>query len=68
MKRASYRQAIQWIADNDSSGDDLTEEECGSLVSAVLVADIFDVPSDKVGADIYQARKKKSQVMAMIWR
>lgn len=31
MKRASYREAVQWIADNDSGGDNLTEEECGFL-------------------------------------
>jgi hypothetical protein len=60
MKRASYRDAIEWIAGNDSAGDHdaLDPEAAGSLVSSVLVADIFDVPSDKVGADIVRVRKK----------
>jgi hypothetical protein len=58
MKRASYRDAIDWIARNDGAGDAdaLDARECGSLLSAVLVADIFDVPSDKVGADIARRR------------
>jgi hypothetical protein len=60
VKRASYREAIAWISDNDSGGDAdaLDPEVAGSLVSAVLVADIFDVPSEKVGADIVRYRKK----------
>lgn len=58
MKRASYREAIRWIAENDSSGDDLSEEECGELVTSVLVAEIFDVDSDKVGRDVFKAREK----------
>lgn len=60
MKRASYRDAVDWIANNDSAGDPdaLDAEAAGSLVSAVLVADIFEVPSDKVGADIVRRRRK----------
>ena len=59
MKRASYRDAIDWIAQNDSAGEDdaLDPEAAGSLVSAVLVADIFRVPSEKVGADIVRRRR-----------
>lgn len=62
MKRASYRQAIQWIAINDSAGDELTEDDCGSLVSAVMVADLFDVPLCEVGAAIYKARCRASEI------
>ena len=60
MKRASYREAINWIAENDSAGDDdaLDPDTAGSLVSSVLVADIFDVPSEKVGRDIVAQRRK----------
>lgn len=64
MKRASYREAVQWIAANDSAGDELTEEDCGGLVSSVLVADIFDVPSDKVGADVYKARQRNADQLS----
>jgi hypothetical protein len=58
MKRASYRAAIRFIAMNDSAGDDLTVEDCGSLVTAVLVAEIFDVDSDTVGKDIDRKRRQ----------
>jgi hypothetical protein len=59
MKRASYRDAVDWVAQNDSPGDDNAgdPEICGSLVSAVLVADIFDVTTKKVGEDIAARRK-----------
>lgn len=60
MKRASYRDAIAWIALNDSGGDDdaLDELAVGSLVSSVLIADLFDVPQEKVGRDVVRYRKK----------
>lgn len=59
MKRASYRQAIDWVAQNDSAGDSdaLDVDAVSYLVSSVLVADIFDVPCDKVGKDIVRRRK-----------
>lgn len=61
MKRASYREAIQWIALNDSAADDdaLDPIKVGELVSSVLVADIFDVPSEKVGADVVRERRRE---------
>ncbi len=55
--RGSYRKAIQWIADNDESGVEMTPEECGELVTACLVAEIFGVSFEKVGRDIFRARK-----------
>lgn len=61
MKRASYRDAIRWIADNDSGADDgaLDPVIVAELVSSVLVADLFDVPSAKVGADVVRERLKQ---------
>lgn len=60
MKRASYREAIAWIALNDSAADDdaLDPLVAGTLVSSILIAEIFDVNSDKVGADIVKYREK----------
>lgn len=60
MKRASYKEAIDWIARMDSGGDDDADdpEVVSALVTAILVAEIFDVDSDKVGADIVRRRKK----------
>lgn len=58
MKRASYRDAIEWIALNDSVGDDGSNDPVivSSLVSSILVADLFDVPSIKVGEDVVKKR------------
>ena len=63
MKRASYREAIAWIAMNDSAGDDdaLDPKAAGSLITSCLVADIFGIDQDKVGADVVKYRRKESQ-------
>lgn len=60
MKRASYTEAIYWIAHNDSAGDHGANDPqiVSELVTAVLVADVFDVPSDKVGRDIVRVRQR----------
>lgn len=60
MKRASYREACAWIALNDSAGegvDAFDPEQVQYLVSSVLVADIFNVESVKVGRDVVRARR-----------
>lgn len=58
MIRASYRHAVDWIAVNDSAGDDdaLDEGAVQYYVTALLVADIFGVEESKVGRDIVKAR------------
>lgn len=63
MKRASYRYGIAWVAMNDSAGDDnrLEPDEVGYLVSSLLIADLFDVPPERVGADIVRYRKKEDR-------
>jgi hypothetical protein len=59
MKRASYRDAIDWIAQNDSPADEgsFDPETVQGLVSSVLIADIFDVPHIKVGRDVVRRRQ-----------
>lgn len=59
MKRASYRDAIDWVAQMDSPADDgsLDPEEVQGLVSSLLVADIFGVPNEKVGRDVVRRRR-----------
>lgn len=61
MKRASYREAVAWIANNDGNGDDarLSVDEVKGLVSLLLIADIFDVPSVKVAMDVVSFRAKQ---------
>lgn len=60
MKRASYREAIEYIAMNDSLGDfdafDWVSVQ--NLVTARLVAEIFKVEPEKVGKDIVKVRDK----------
>lgn len=60
MKRASYREAIAWIADNDDGGseDALEPTVVSKMITACLVADLFGVDSERVGNDIVRYRKK----------
>lgn len=60
MKRASYREAIEWVACNDSAADDGNDDPqtVSELVSSHLVADIFAVDVLKVGTDVVRFRKK----------
>lgn len=59
MKAPSYRDAIRWVAENDSGADPdaLDPKAVSELVSAVLIADVWDVSSEKVGKDIVRIRK-----------
>jgi hypothetical protein len=58
VKRASYRDAIDFIAQNDSPGcfnaDD--PKTVSELVSSQLVADVFAVDAIKVGRDVVRRR------------
>lgn len=58
MKRASYRDAIDWIAQNDSGADDNAMDPMvvQELITSVLIADLFDVPTLKVGNDVVKRR------------
>lgn len=60
MKRASYRDAIDFIAYNDGPGDAdaLDAEIVGGLTTSVLVGQIFGVYADKVGRDVVRYRRK----------
>lgn len=60
MKRPGYRQAIEWVACNDSC-DAVGVEECGYITSAVMVAHLWDVPHEKVGADIVKVRESMAR-------
>ncbi len=64
MKRASYREAIAWIAVNDSAGDlDANNpNEVQHYVSAALISDIFKVDQLKVGQDIVVYRRQHKVV------
>ena len=59
MKRASYREAVQWIAFNDNAGNGDTQEEVAMYITVLLIADIFDVEPDKVASDVCKVREKE---------
>lgn len=54
MKRASYRDAIQWLAGNDDTS--WLDEADGLSIAAGLVADLFGVDAERVRRDATRAR------------
>ena len=66
MKRASYRDAIDFIAFNDEDGSDdhLDEEAVKAMASVLLVASIFDVERERVARDVVRLRVKEAKAEA----
>lgn len=64
MKRASYRQGVEYIAlnDNDGGSDRLEVDSIAGYISTVLLADLFDVLPERVARDIIRYRLKYSRV------
>jgi len=60
MKRASYREAIEWIARNDDC-EWLKEGDQFVCVTLCLIADIFDVEIEKAIKDLRRVHKR-------VWR
>lgn len=58
MKRASYREAIEWIGLNDSIDESDDETDLIGVVSVALVADIFAVDRIKVVRDVFKFLNK----------
>lgn len=50
MKRASYREAIEWLTHNDDTS--WADYADGSSVAAGLVADLFGTDIDRVRRDV----------------
>lgn len=57
MKRASYREAVQWIAVNDEPTD-RDPEDIAYYISTVLISDIFGVTPERVARDVVRARER----------
>lgn len=57
-KRPSYRTAVEWIALNDSAGDDATTEDIAGWISTLLAADLFGSEPMVMAADIAAARAR----------
>ena len=56
MKRASIREAIEWIADNDDAATGPDVEAIDSYISTKLVADIFGLDSIEVAKRVAKVR------------
>lgn len=61
MKRASYREAVRWIADNDEDGGSAEVQDVAIYVTVMLIADIFGVDNTKVAADVLRERAKRER-------
>lgn len=57
---ARYKDAIQWIADNDDT--EWVEEDAGTeSVTAALVADLFSKTTEQVREDIKRALRRANR-------
>lgn len=66
MKRASYRDAVAWIAENDEAGADDAGDSAvvARYVSTALVADVFCIEAERVARDVVRYRVKAEIVGA----
>lgn len=62
MKRASYKYGVQWIALNDDAGapDATNPRTVSHYITAKLLADLFGVTEERVGADVVAYRRRIS--------
>ncbi len=60
MKRASYRQAVAWVAENDAAGEEdaLDADSVSGLTTTCLVADLFGVEPEKVAKAVVRYRQR----------
>lgn len=59
MKRASYREAVRWIAVNDNAGNGDSLYEIEAYVTTLLVADIFDADPVRMAKEIMRIRREE---------
>ncbi|MEY4641109.1 MAG: hypothetical protein RLZZ227_1103 [Pseudomonadota bacterium] len=57
---ANYKQAIQWMVDNDDTEWVDSEDPCS--VTACLVADLFGKHDYQVRQDLFKALKKAGRI------
>jgi hypothetical protein len=58
VKRASYREAVEWIALNDEPTGGVLEDVAG-YISTLLIADLFGKDPQDVAAAIIRVRVKE---------
>lgn len=57
LKRASYREAVAWIAFNDEPSD-RNPETVAEIISVVLIAELFGTTAERVAGDVIRFRDK----------
>lgn len=63
MKRPGYREAVEWLANNDDCywlAESTAIDVPTISVAAALVRDLFDVADDKLFSDIRRAMKRNN--------
>jgi hypothetical protein len=58
VKRASYRRGIELVALNDEPGE-LDAEVVQTQISVILLADLFEIPVERVARDVVRIREKE---------
>lgn len=58
MKRASYREGVDWIAQNDNAGEGDDTDVIAGYISTLLLADLFGVEPGQAAVDINNRRAK----------
>jgi hypothetical protein len=67
VKRASYREGVDWIALNDNAHDDGPgnpdgERNVAGYISALMLADLFGVEPERVARDVMRRRRKLAKI------
>jgi hypothetical protein len=68
MRYPSYKSAIAWVANNDSGLDDGNNNPriVSELITACMVADLFEVDSLKVGRDVCKVRLHNGDISEIV--
>lgn len=64
MKRPGYRVAVRWIAENDEP-EDTDASTVSSLITVLLVADLFEVEPERVAKDVVRIRQAAELPLAL---
>ncbi|MBY0561501.1 hypothetical protein [Hyphomicrobium sp.] len=64
---ASYSQAISWIAENDEDAE-TDPEVIASLISVMMVADLWDKEPETVARDVLKKRADNADYASMVSR
>lgn len=61
MAKTKYQRAVEWIALNDSAGDDADAYTLTGYLSVQLVADVFGRDEGIVAEDVFTYRQRHAE-------